>query len=113
MGMQEEINRRLIDHGSAGLFAPTITAVRNLEEENVVGTIYHTGDTMYDILKEKLKVFNSKSFQDKAMDGIELHSDNFAMLTLHRRENVDVLKKLKGIIEGLEMMNHDIVYIWN
>jgi UDP-N-acetylglucosamine 2-epimerase len=110
MGMQEEINRRMIDHGSAGLFAPTITAVRNLEGENVVGTVYHTGDTMYDILKEKLKVFNSKSFQDKAMDGIELPSDDFAMLTMHRRENVDVLKRLKGIIKGLKKINHTIVF---
>ena len=110
MGMQEEINRRLIDHGSAGLFAPTVTAVQNLEDENVVGTVYHTGDTMYDILKEKLKVFNSKSFQDKAMDGIELPSDNFAMLTMHRRENVDVLERLKGIIEGLKRINHTIVF---
>jgi UDP-N-acetylglucosamine 2-epimerase len=110
MGMQEEINRRLIDHGSAGLFAPTVTAVRNLESENVVGTVYHTGDTMYDILKERLKVFNSKSFQDEAMDGIDLPSDNFAMLTMHRRENVDVLKRLRGIIEGLKKINHAIVF---
>lgn len=110
MGMQEEINRRLIDHGSAGLFAPTVTAVRNLEEENVVGTVYHTGDTMYDILKERLKVFSSRSFQDEALDGIGLPSDDFAMLTIHRRENVDVLKRLKGIMEGLKKINHTIVF---
>lgn len=110
MGMQEEINRRLIDHGSAGLFAPTDTAVKNLQEENVVGTVYHTGDTMYDILKERLKVFSSTSFQDEAIEGIELPFDNFAMLTMHRRENVDVPEKLKGIIEGLEKVNHDIVF---
>ena len=110
MGMQEEINRRLIDHGSAGLFAPTITAVRNLQEENVVGTVFHTGDTMYDILKERLKVFSSMAFQNEAMEGIELPFDNFAMLTMHRRENVDVPEKLKSIIEGLEKVDHDIVF---
>ncbi|MFW9845091.1 MAG: UDP-N-acetyl glucosamine 2-epimerase, partial [Candidatus Thorarchaeota archaeon] len=56
MRMQEEVNRRLIDHGSAVLFAPTNTAVANLESENVLGNIYQTGDTMYDILKTRLSL---------------------------------------------------------
>lgn len=109
MQMQEEINRRLIDHGSAGLFAPTETAVRNLEEENVAGSVHYTGDTMYDILKEKLEVFGNKSFQDEILEEIKLSGDEFALLTLHRRENVDVAERFRNIMEGLGRVEHAIV----
>jgi len=57
MSMAEEINRRLIDHCSKLLFAPTLNCKRNLEKESVVGEIYLTGDTMYDVFLK---------FRDKA-----------------------------------------------
>ncbi|MFW9794255.1 MAG: non-hydrolyzing UDP-N-acetylglucosamine 2-epimerase [Candidatus Thorarchaeota archaeon] len=109
MEMQEEINRRLIDHGCAALFAPTDTAVKNLEDENVRGSIYQVGDTMYDILKNKLKEFTNKTFQNEVLDEIGAPEGEFAVLTLHRKENVDVPTRLKGIIEGLGRLEQTII----
>ncbi|MFW9838094.1 MAG: non-hydrolyzing UDP-N-acetylglucosamine 2-epimerase, partial [Candidatus Thorarchaeota archaeon] len=110
MFMQEEINRRLIDHGAAGLFAPTTLAVKNLEDEKVRGMVFHTGDTMYDILKKRLEVFNDASFQENAMNELGISGEKFGVLTMHRRENVDFPARLKRIIDGLGMIEHHIVF---
>lgn len=109
MEMQEEINRRLIDHGSAGLFAPTSTAVKNLQDENVRGDIFKVGDTMYDILKDKLKDFSNKSFQDSVIEEIGLKDDSYAVLTLHRKENVDVPNRIKEILDGISQLDFTII----
>lgn len=110
MFMQEEINRRLIDHGAAGLFAPTVLAVKNLNNENVRGMVFHTGDTMYDILKNRLKIFNDEKFQEEAMKGLGVADAEFGVLTMHRRENVDTPDRLSSIIEGLGMIEHNIIF---
>ncbi len=109
MEMQEEINRRLIDHGCAALFAPTDTAIKNLENESVRGSVFQVGDTMYDILKNKLKEFTNRTFQNIVLDEIGVTDEEFAVLTLHRRENVDVPIRLKGIIEGIGRLDHTII----
>ena len=109
MNMQEEINRRLIDHGCAALFAPTDTAVKNLKDESVRGDIFQVGDTMYDILKDKLKDFSNKSFQNSVIEELGIKEDKFAVLTLHRKENVDVPSRIKGILQGLSRLDFTIV----
>lgn len=110
MRMQEEVNRRLIDHGSAALFAPTSSAVTNLESENVLGNIYHTGDTMYDILKNRLPIFQDNAFASEILKSIRYETDTFAMMTLHRRENVDVPNRLNSIFEALGQLDFEILF---
>ncbi|MFW9807827.1 MAG: non-hydrolyzing UDP-N-acetylglucosamine 2-epimerase [Candidatus Thorarchaeota archaeon] len=109
MEMQEEINRRLIDHGSAALFAPTDIAVKNLEDENVRGSIYKVGDTMYEILKNKLKEITNIAFQNSVLEEVGAVDDEFAVLTIHRKENVDIPARLKGIFEGIERFQHKVI----
>ena len=46
--MPEEHNRRMVDHASTYLFAPTSQAKQNLLKENVWGKIYVTGNTVID-----------------------------------------------------------------
>jgi UDP-GlcNAc3NAcA epimerase len=110
MLMQEEINRRLIDHGAAGLFAPTTLAAQNLGNENVRGMVFLTGDTMYDILMKRLSTFNDPSFQEKVVKELGISDEKFGVLTLHRRENVDIPERLKGIVEGLAEIEHQILF---
>ena len=110
MNMQEEINRRLIDHGAAGLFAPTKLAVQNLDQENVPGMVFQTGDTMYDILKERLQIFRNTSLQEEVKEELGIVEEKFGILTMHRRENVDFPDRLKGIIDGLGKIEHRIIF---
>lgn len=98
--MQEEINRRLIDHGSSLLFTPTATAADNLKKEGVLGEISLVGDTMCDLLlNTKLETQNlASSFGD------------FAVLTLHRKENADSKKRLTSVFEGLNNLDFNILF---
>ncbi|MFW9976365.1 MAG: non-hydrolyzing UDP-N-acetylglucosamine 2-epimerase [Candidatus Thorarchaeota archaeon] len=108
--VQEEMNRRLIDHGSSALFAPTKTAVQNLEVEQVLGRIYHIGDTMYDVLKSHLPRFSKKDFRRKLLDNLSIESDGFAVLTIHRRENVDRPDTLSKIVSAINSLEFPIIF---
>jgi UDP-N-acetylglucosamine 2-epimerase len=110
MLMQEEVNRRLIDHGSAALFAPTDAAVENLRKENVMGSIYQVGDTMYDVLKAKLPQIHRESLTQGLRRKYGLFDENFGVLTLHRRENVDFRNRLESIVDALNHMKFRIVF---
>ncbi|MHA1637007.1 MAG: non-hydrolyzing UDP-N-acetylglucosamine 2-epimerase [Candidatus Thorarchaeota archaeon] len=109
MRMQEELNRRMIDHSAAALFAPTELAVKNLEEEKVRGSIFHTGDTMYDILKERIPKFKDNELVN-SIASEKLGNEEFAVMTLHRRENVDVESRLDSIIAALGKLEYKILF---
>ena len=87
--MEEEINRRIIDHCSNILFAPTHNCYRNLKKESVLGTAYFTGDTMYDVFLEFKKMLNLRK-HDK---------NRCVLMTIHRRENIETRQKMKKILD--------------
>ena len=103
--MPEEHNRRLVDHLSTYLFAPTETAKTNLERENVWGKAYVTGNTVIDAVTQHLPIAQQKS---TIMEKIRY--DSFALATAHRAENVDDPKTLKNIIEAYAEAPIPIVY---
>lgn len=107
---QEEINRRLIDHGSSALFTPTETARKNLELEDVLGTIYHIGDTMYDVLKRKIPYICDKENNERTKARLGIDADKIALLTLHRRENVDSRENLASIVSAINSFDVPIVF---
>jgi len=97
MDMPEEKNRRIVDHISSLLFAPTQLAVENLEKEGL-NSIVHSGDIMYDVLQ---KVdFKTKS------DGDE--SSTFVLSTIHRAENCDSRDRLEEIFRSLENLDQRV-----
>ncbi len=108
MIMQEETNRRLIDHGASILLAPTDTAVSNLESENVLGRIYLTGDTMYDLLKVMIPQFRSIDIREHFGD--TRIADDFAVLTFHRRENVENEARLREVMKSLNSMDFQVLF---
>lgn len=108
MSMPEEINRIVADRLGNLLFAPTQTAVRNLEAEGVGCNVYGeehawqkvvlSGDVMYD---------NSMYFSamaDMKSDIIErlgLSYRNFVLATIHRPANTDNEENLRSIFRAL------------
>jgi len=103
--MPEEHNRRLTDHISEYLFAPTVRAQANLQRENVWGKIYVTGNTVIDAVLQHLPIAEKKSEILKQFPFKE-----FALATAHRAENVDDLSVLKNFIEAFAEAPLPIVY---
>jgi UDP-N-acetylglucosamine 2-epimerase (non-hydrolysing) len=106
MGMPEEINRRLTDHCSAILFAPTENCLHNLEKENIRSPqIFLTGDTMYDVLLQHLP----KAEKSDVLTQLDLQKEGYVLLTLHRPENVDNPETLAKIFGALEQVKDLLV----
>lgn len=103
--MSEEHNRRLTDHLSAHLFAPTPRAEANLKSENVWGKIYVTGNTVIDAVHQHLPIAEKKS---RIL--AEVRFEKFALATAHRAENVDDPAVLKNFIEAFAESPLPIVY---
>lgn len=93
--MPEEHNRRLTDHVSTYLFAPTKTAQKNLLTESVWGDIYVTGNTVIDAVIQNLPIARKKS---KILH--EIRFEDFMLATAHRAENVDNPLVLRNFIEA-------------
>jgi UDP-N-acetylglucosamine 2-epimerase (non-hydrolysing) len=107
MRMPEEVNRRLTDHCSRLLFAPTRNCVENLEKEGVPSDfISLSGDTMYDALLYHLP----KAIKVTVLDKFGLENDSYGVVTLHRPENVDNPEKLRNISEALMQLEDLILF---
>ena len=103
--MPEEHHRRLTDHISGYLFAPTERAKSNLKKENAWGKIYLTGNTAIDAVMKHLPTAEKKS---KAMEKIPFKK--FALVTTHRAENVDNSSVLNSIMQAFLNSPIPIVY---
>lgn len=103
--MPEEHNRRLTDHLSEYLFAPTKNSKANLKKENVWGKIYVTGNTVIDAVMQHMPLAEKKSEILK-----KIHFEKFILATAHRAENVDDMAVLKNFIEAFEESPVPVVY---
>lgn len=102
--MPEEHNRRMVDHISNVLFAPTEESKLNLENEQVFGSIYVTGNTAIDAVREHLTIAEKNSQILKHVKFPE-----YAVMTLHRAENVDDPSVLINIMRATIGSNVPIV----
>lgn len=103
--MPEEHNRRLTDHISEFLFAPTQKSADILKGENIWGKIFVTGNTVIDALEGLMpKAKGRSTIAD------ELGLSHFALLTMHRAENVDDKLTLAGLVKGLLDLQTDIIF---
>jgi UDP-N-acetylglucosamine 2-epimerase (non-hydrolysing) len=94
--MPEEVNRRVIDHVSSLLFAPTKTGLNNLRSERVPGVAYLVGDVHVHILKKWLPIAEERS---NVLEKLGLRSHDYILITLHRAENVDDVNRLAQFLE--------------
>jgi len=103
--MPEEHNRRMVDHVSDVLFAPTKMSGQNLANEHVYGKILVTGNTVVDAVNH---YFASASKNSVIMDRIPY--PEFCFATIHRKENVDSMEILRGLVDVLVKMEMPVVF---
>lgn len=109
MEMPEEVNRIVCDQLSSILFAPTKTAVRNLEREGFADSkaafangrkrvVVDSGDVMYDnsLYFSKLSGEHTSIIAD-----LGLEHEKFILSTIHRNNNTDEPERLEAIITAL------------
>ncbi|MHA2271578.1 MAG: non-hydrolyzing UDP-N-acetylglucosamine 2-epimerase [Candidatus Hodarchaeales archaeon] len=93
--MPEEINRLMIDAISSILFAPSQQAEINLLWEGKPrNRIFMCGNTQKDVLQHTIQTKSSIELPQ----GVK---PPYGVITIHRAENTDNLKRLKEIITGI------------
>jgi UDP-N-acetylglucosamine 2-epimerase (non-hydrolysing) len=99
MSMPEEVNRRVIDHLSRLLFAPTKSAARNLSRENVPGEVFLVGDVHVHVLKKWIAIAEERS---NVLERLGLERREYVVVTLHRAENVDDVRRLAKLLRVIK-----------
>ncbi|MCK5309237.1 MAG: UDP-N-acetylglucosamine 2-epimerase (non-hydrolyzing) [Thermoplasmata archaeon] len=103
--MPEEYNRRIADHISHYLFAPTPDSASILKDEKVWGDIHMTGNTVIDACERYVKLAEEKSQVAK-----KIPFEDYILVTAHRAENVDDQAVLTGLVDVLDKAPLPIVY---
>lgn len=97
--MPEETNRVVTDHVGEYLFAPTDQSRQYLLDEGVTeDQIYVTGNTVVDAVEQNQRLAAEKS---SILSELGIESDQFALLTAHRAENVDTEERFKNLLDGV------------
>jgi len=104
--MPEEHNRRLVDHISAYLFAPTKVARENLEKESVWGAIHLTGNTVIDACLQYMPIAERES---RILE--EVNFERFVLATVHRAENVDNEEVLANFVKVFRGIGVPVVFV--
>ena len=99
--MPEEINRVVCDQLSTILFAPTQTAVDNLQKEGVPmrnQKVVLSGDVMYD---NSMYFSAMADVQSDIIERLGLRYRQFVLATIHRPANTDNPENLRSIFRAL------------
>ena len=105
--MPEEINRVLVDHMSALLFAPTERALMNLSKEGLSEKSYLTGDVMLDLV---IRFSDRITGESEILSSLNLRPKEYVLVTIHRAENTDNKERLTNIFKALIEVKQPIVF---
>jgi UDP-GlcNAc3NAcA epimerase len=105
--MPEEVNRIVTDRVSRFLFAPTETAMRNLEREGMKESAYLVGDVMYDALIMNEPLIERYS---SVLARLKVQSKGFYLATVHRASNTNRAQHLSSILRGLQQLDRPVVF---
>lgn len=101
----EEINRRVIDHSSDVLMPYTERSRANLLREGFASDrIYVIGNPIYEVLEEYEPAIKASD----VLDRLGLRAGGYALVTMHREENVDVAERMHSLARGLELIHEDL-----
>ncbi len=107
--MPEEINRLLTDHVSSYLFTPSLDAGENLKREGIAeDRIFFVGNIMIDSLLSHKEIAS----QRQVLSQLGLEKEGYALLTLHRPDNVDKRENLLKIIKALREISQRIPIVF-
>ncbi len=98
MAMPEEQNRIVADHLSSLCFAPTQTAVENLQHEGLSLKTRLSGDVMYD---NSLYYASLATEKNNVLDRLGLIPGEYVLATVHRDFNTDNPDRLNSIMQAL------------
>ena len=105
--MPEEVNRIITDRLSDFLFCPTLTSMKNLQDEGIKEKVYLSGDVMYDATVH----FSEMAITKKSDFKTFLNQVNsFYLTTIHRPSNTDNKEQLLRIIEALSKLDHPVLF---
>jgi len=98
--MPEEINRLITDAITDYFFVTEESGLNNLiKEGHSKDKIFFVGNLMIDSLHYGLKKIKSRK---------QFSKNNYGLVTLHRPSNVDDIKKLNDILDGLTHISNEI-----
>lgn len=98
--MPEESNRRVADHLSDYLFAPTERSANLLAEEGIDDErVFVTGNTVVDAVEQNRTLALEKS---TVLSDLGLDPGNFVLLTAHRQETVDAPERFASVLRGAD-----------
>jgi UDP-N-acetylglucosamine 2-epimerase len=105
--MPEELNRKVADHVSQYHFCASRKAVRHLASEGIIGSVYWVGDVLLDALHQMWAWGRGSTV---VLDRLRLRSRGYALVTVHRAENIDDPARLRKIVQTLNLANEPVVF---
>lgn len=104
--MPEESNRRVADHLSDQLYAPTQNAKQQLLDEGISPDRIHvTGNTIVDAVQQNQEIAVRQS---SVLEENDLTDTEFGILTAHREENVDDPEQFERLLEGVSRTGQEL-----
>ncbi|MDQ3966733.1 MAG: UDP-N-acetylglucosamine 2-epimerase (non-hydrolyzing) [Actinomycetota bacterium] len=108
----EERNRKIIDHTSSWLLPYVPNSRQNLLNEGIdKERIFVSGNPIFEVLEH----YKPEIRASDILDRLHLEEGCYFLVTAHRAENVDVPKRLFGIISALNRLaaSYDRPVVWS
>ena len=98
----EEINRRIVDHTSDINMTYSQHARQNLLAEGLpIDRVFCVGSPM----KEIFDYYGAQIASSEIIKKLELNANKYFVVSLHREENVDDVKKFNQLLTSIEMIS--------
>lgn len=95
----EELNRKMVDHIASFNLPYNDYSMRNLLDEGIhPRRIQKTGSPIREIFKK----YETKIYESRILDSLELKKDGYFLVSLHRQENVDLPGRLNLALDCLK-----------